>query len=464
MKTRKATSLGFLILLIAMFVAASGCGGGVSSPLAPPPPPPPPSVSVAVSPTDDTLGPTSQRQFAATVTGANPDVSWKVEEGAAGGTVTTDGLYIAPSSTGTFHVIATSVADSTRSATATVSVVRSGFTAAGSMESTFNSATLLASGKVLVVGLADGSGVSAELFDPVTGGFTPTAGGMVHPHRAPYAVLLGNGKVLLAGGSDSNDVAFTSSELFDPATGSFTSTGDMTAPRSGATATLLQNGKVLIAGGTDNNATLLATAELYDPTTGTFTATLGNMTSVRWAHAANLLANGKVLLTGGRVNFAPNTNSATAELFDPSTSTFMVTGSMVTGRDFHSATLLANGQVLVLGGTSPGNHFSVSSGELYDPTTASFTSAGSLSAQRDSHSATLLPSGKVLVAGGSWSFFDDDGLPEHIALWSAELFDPSTGSSTFTGSLETQRGLHTATLLMDGRVLVISNGSAELYK
>jgi hypothetical protein len=462
-----------IALLVTLAVAASGCGGGSGSPLAPPPPPPP-SASVAISPDNDTLGVTSRRQFTAAVTGANSGVSWKVKEGSAGGTVTSDGLYTAPSSTGTFHVTATSVA-STRSATATVAVVPSGFVPTSNMRAvrTGHSATLLADGRVLIVGGGDGSGVlaSAELFDPGTGSFSSTKGNMNQAREGHRAVLLPSGKVLIAGGDDSTE-SLSSVELFDPANESFTTTRNMTTARSGATATLLPNGKVLVAGGVDKSDALLATAELYDPTTGSFTATAGNMTSARWSHTATLLANGKVLLTGGRVNFAPNTNSATAELFDPSTATFTATGSMTILRDFHSATLLGNGQVLVLGGDSAGTLASVSNAELYNPATSSFTSAaGSLIVERSSHTASLLPNGKVLVAGGVQRFLDDDGIPNQVVLWTAELFDPSTGSSTLTGSLETQRLLPTATLLMDGRVLVTGGydgtqnlTTAELYK
>src|ERR1700751_929603 len=215
---RNLTIMSFLGIILAL----SGCGGGPAS-TPPPPQPMPSSPFVSIMPTSDTLGPNGQRQFLATVSLTNPGIDWTVGEGAAGGTISSNGLYTAPSKTGAFHVTATSVADSSQSATATVTVVPSGFTATGCMENTFGSPTLLANGKVLVVGLADGSGVSAELFDPVTDSFTPTSGSMIHPRSGPYAVLLDSGKVLLAGGSDSNGLTVTSSELFDPSTGGFAS-------------------------------------------------------------------------------------------------------------------------------------------------------------------------------------------------------------------------------------------------
>ena len=381
-------------------------------------------------------------QFVAT-TSAGESVNWTVKEGLAAGTLSANGLYVAPNTTGFFHIVASAATDSNRNAQATVNVAPSGFTFTGSAEPVSGSGVLLGSGEVLVVGPDDGSGVSAELFDPATGSFRPTKNGMVHPRSIPYAALLRDRRVLLAGGTDVDGVALTVSELFDPATESFTLTGDMLVARSGATVTTLQNGTVLIAGGVDNNSTILASAELYDPATGIFIAA-GEMTTGRWGHTATLLSDGKVLLVGGRVNITPNINSATAKIFNPSTSKFAATGPMASGRNFHTATLLASGTVLVLGGNP--SLFSTASGELYDPNAGIFSTSGRLITPREGHTATLLPNGKVLVTGGvDWISGPDS--PEAKGLHSAELFDPVSGTSTFTGSLEAARAGHIATLL-----------------
>ncbi|WP_224247839.1 Ig-like domain-containing protein [Hyalangium gracile] len=80
-------------------------------------------ISVSVNPTSVSIAPNTTYAFTATVSNAsNPAVTWSVSEGAAGGSIEASGLYTAPATTGTYHVVATSVADPSRSATATVYV------------------------------------------------------------------------------------------------------------------------------------------------------------------------------------------------------------------------------------------------------------------------------------------------------------------------------------------------------
>src|SRR6185436_9740079 len=90
---------------------------------------------------------------------------------------------------------------------------------------------------------------------------------------------------------------------------------------------------------------------------------------------------------------------SSAELYDPATGTWSLTGSLNGARYQHTATLLNNGKVLVEGGFDI-NNLPTSSAELYDPATETWTNTGSLNIVRSNESATLLNNGKVLVAGG----------------------------------------------------------------
>jgi hypothetical protein len=264
----------------------------------------------------------------------------------------------------------------------------------------------------------------------------------------PTATLLPNGKVLVAGGS-LNGAPLNSAELYDPAVGTWSFTGSLNMPRYLHTATLLPNGKVLVVGGVD--VSNLTSAELYDPSTGTWSFT-GGVNLTRFWHTATLLQNGKVLVVGGAS--APDDS---AELYDPSTGTWSMTGSVHTGRYGHTATLLQSGLVLIAGGSDDGDLDSaLASAELYDPVTGTWSVTGSLHEGRLS-TAVLLPNGKVLVAGGYTKDHIPDGSGFYsvpISLRSAELYDPATGTWSSTSNLNEQRSFHTATLLPSGKVLV----------
>jgi hypothetical protein len=293
-------------------------------------------------------------------------------------------------------------------------------------------------------------------------------GSMLQARNYFSATLLNNGQVLVVGGTYRGtfvQYGLTSAELYNPATATFSTTGSLNTGRFGHTATLLNNGKVLIAGGT-NNSTRLSSAELYDPTTGTFTVT-GSL-SCACGYSATLLANGMVLFSGG---FDGSNAVTSAELYDPASGKFVPTGNLNVARAGPSSTLLGNGKVLVAGGVyytgvipyTAVAHY-LASAELYDPSTGTFTLTGSLHTARDGQSATVLKDGNVLLAAGQ-----NDNTQNYGYLSSAELYNPATGKFSVTGSLNTPRFLHTAHLLASGQVLIVAGNhfgsiaSAELY-
>ena len=308
---------------------------------------------------------------------------------------------------------------------------------------------LTAGSKVLVSGgFAVGVLASAEVFDPLPGTFTPT-GSMLNARQNHTSTLLGNDKVLVAGGQGGagGGTALATAETYDPTTGTFTLVGPMAGPRYFHTATRLPDGTVLVEGGraSQTGPDLLPSAEVFDPSSNTFKPT-GSMSAARYWQTATLLANGKVLITGGYG--VAGLALASAEVYDPATGLFAPTGSMATPRYGQTATLLAStGQVLVVGG-----YFStyLDSAELYDPATGTFADTGFLISPRYLQTATPLPGGKVLIAGGTVG-----GYP----LATAELFDPVSATFVSTGSMDAERYLDTATLLDTGEVLVTGGWS-----
>jgi WD40 repeat protein len=313
-----------------------------------------------------------------------------------------------------------------------------------------HTATRLPDGRVLVVaGGGDGLALdSAEVWDPATGTFGP-AGSLGEVRTGHTATLLPDGRVLVVGGTTMYKF-LASAEIWDPATGTFSPTGSLQEERYLHTATLLPDGRVLVVGGR-RHRDRLASAEIWDPASGTFSPT-GSLQDAREEHTATLLPDGRVLVAGGCCDTFLGISGltsvrASAEIWDPSTGTFQRTGSLTESRIRHTATLLPDGRVLVIGGKDGWEP--LASAEAWDPATGTFSPTGSLQEERYGHTATLLPDGRVLVVGGHRD------LDSRNTLNSAEIWDPASRTSRQAGSLTVARAGHTATLLPDGRVLVI---------
>jgi hypothetical protein len=262
------------------------------------------------------------------------------------------------------------------------------------------------------------------------------------------SVELPSGQVLLAGGGVNSNMPKVSStgELL-PADGSnpFTAAGTMKQGRLYAAATLLQSGKVLIAGGDPSwsqASAVPATAEVWNPAGGgTFTAT-GTMHVPRQVLTLTTLPDGQALAVGGSPDVASGAGSPTAELYNPATNKWTLTGSMPSGRLGHTATLLPNCKVLIVGDAP--------NAVTYNYVTGAFAGSGAEGTglfQRSYQTATVLPNGKVLIAGGETA--------GRQALNTASLYNPATGKFTPTANkMSTAHSQGFAARLPDGRVIV----------
>ena len=331
------------------------------------------------------------------------------------------------------------------------------FTQTGDMGSkrALHGTALLPDGKVLVVcGIAD-FGVfvtTAELYDPATGTFSDT-GAPTAARMRPTVVRLADGRVLVAGGlADDGATYLQSAEIYDPATGEFTATGDMTVRRYVASAALLEDGRVLLAGGFNRTDGPLTSAEIYDPATGEFTAT-GSLALPRSEPKAVVrLLDGRVLIAGGSNEDGP---IGTAEIYDPAMGTFSnTTGDLVHKLEDHSLALLDDGRVLVVGGSdggATGLPIYYADAELFDPSTGMFTTTGSLEFPREFTTASHLPDGRILIAGG---LHTGGGLGFGVVA-EVEIYDPATGEFTRVDDMPVPLDEPAAVVLDDQRVLLV---------
>lgn len=309
-------------------------------------------------------------------------------------------------------------------------------------------ATVLRTGRVLVVGSFSRLDTGAELYDPTANSWSPTAT-MLVPRALATATLLPSGKVLIAGGIAADTGHSTArTELYDPIANAWSPGAEMAVARSSHAATLLLNGKVLVAGG-QNPAGYIATAELYDPANDRWSMA-GRMDAGYAGPHVALLQNGRVLLAGGETF-----GDGRAELYDPSTNGWSNAGTA--GRVAQTATRLTDGRVLVtgLGGEA----------DLYDPATNQWSAAARMLGDRDSPSASLLADGRVLVAGGTTT-----SVGRQLWLSSAELYDPTSNRWSPAGCMGQARWEHTSTVLPAKKVLIaggdlpgVSLASTELF-
>lgn len=270
-------------------------------------------------------------------------------------------------------------------------------------------------------------------------------------HRA---TPLGDGRILVTGGGPMASEARTS-ELIDESNGHSTRVGDAHFGRSDHTATRLADGRVLLAGGAAAGTGMLIadTAEIFDPASGQFRLLAARLRSRRMAHTATLLADGRVLLVG---SFSTGGAYWLAEIFDPATETFTPLGAPLgRQRGLHGAQRLADGSVLIYGGEdfepAGGTTTIVPAVLRFDPASATLAPAPDLAAARSAAASLRLADDRILLFGG----FDSTEAPAA----GAEAYHRSRGSQALA-PLPPARAWHSATRLADGRVLIVGGEDA----
>lgn len=228
----------------------------------------------------------------------------------------------------------------------------------------------------------------------------------------------------------------------------FSTATDLNQPRFAYGTTKLQDGRILVMGGWDGTAAM-ASSEVFSENTGSFTVS-GSLNYARSHPTSVLLADGRVLIAGGTTQEGSSTLIqanlvAPAEIYNPATGVFTVAASMNVPRYLPTAILMPNGKVLFVGGYIAGSYYLHNAAEVYDPATNTFTNVGNTNSGRYGSVASLLPSGKVLLTGGYYSGWQN----------SAEIFDPATAVFTSTGSMLYNRISHTADLLSNGKVYIL---------
>jgi len=380
---------------------------------------------------------------------AFPPATFRSQAAAAGalaGFVTAD-----PTLDGRLHVIPAAEA-------AAPPAVPDTWTDAGTLPAPMSDvdAVVLGTGRVLV------AGITTALFDP-TGNSWSAGPAPATPRELHTTTLLGDGRVLIAGGRGADGTALDSVELYDPATNAWSALlGTLGAARFGHTATVITGGRVLVAGGTGASGGALATAELFDPGTRTWSAA-PPMLDARSGHRAVPLDAKRVLVVGGALPTGEGDDAAAlayCEVYDVDGGTWSATGTLATPRKGHQATPLGKGRVLVTGGdavTAPDGTYdphSLATAELFDPAAGTWSPAAPMPGGRSGHRGLLTRSGIVLVLGGT-------GGPEHTAGFRyVAAYDPVGDRWTTRAGMRTGRSAFAIAELADTRVLVAGGTAA----
>jgi len=239
---------------------------------------------------------------------------------------------------------------------------------------------------------------------------------LTHERVNHASVALPNGDVALIGGHLGHDMLETC-EIVNAEDSSRSGVVRMLGERAYAAAVLLESGLVLIIGGADEGE-LLDSCEIFNPSDNRFTACKATLKGGRFRHTASLLPDGKVIVIGG-LDWGFN-DLNTTEIYDPVSDTFSDGPLMTTVRSGHTATTLSNGKILVAGGSKQTHLDVFKTTELYDPLSNSFSPAADMAIARERHFAFIMSDDKVFIGGGIG----------HLAVSQSEIYDPDSNSFT----------------------------------
>lgn len=333
-----------------------------------------------------------------------------------------------------------------------------------------HTATLLREGRVLVAGgifdrQMDGPDApvkpaavhSVEIFDPATGEWTYAAP-LTRGRRDHSAVLLGDGRVMVVGGETTfHHVALVggTAEIYDPAADTWTPTAPMTMTqnRTHATATLLADGRVAVAGGGDMDGWDFG-IEVFDPQANTWQR-LGDLGRAIFLHTASRIAGGGLVLVGGIDNLDGETLASTLWV-DPATTSRHAAPPMPEPRGGHAATTLPDGRILVTGGGSWPLDAPLRTTWVLDAEAREWRAVTPLQGEFVGHTATLLEDDSVLLVGG---YRRMEGSWMRTGTAAVERWREN-GETERLAPLANPRYGHTATRLPDGSVLVVGGWDA----
>jgi hypothetical protein len=312
---------------------------------------------------------------------------------------------------------------------------------------------LLPGGQVMLAGgydFATGATNTTEIVDPVAQTTTPSTK-LSDARNFLASALLGDGSLLVAGGFDPSRGSVTNTDLY--AGGSFAKTGLMTTGREAHVATVLGDGRVLVTGGLQSvGFTFYDTAEIYDPSMSTFAKVTATLTVARAFHVAAWMGD-HVVLVGGATG--PSSETGSAEVFDPQAGTFTALATALThaGKALAGARL-GDGRLLVAGGSNETDK-TLAAASIYDPTMRALASVSAMNVRRMAFSLTTLADGRVLAVGG-WS---DTEMPSSSTA-QLEVCDPVANTWTLLPvHLSVPRHDHVAFLLPDCRVAILGGQS-----